>query len=185
MFTSEFNTIKCIEGEILQFKCSMYSEDINVELSKVDAKDKQIGNISMQVDGKDHCMTIQQAQLSDAGQYMMSAGNVHKQVTVAVEEETEFIEQSKRRHKNDMPTNISNEQSNTSSVIASKDEVKHNETEAKSRNDISDTTTLSDLETSKLIRKVLDDENNYSGVMSLRQKNVNDNFVCEHGFNGL
>ncbi|CAG2236637.1 TTN [Mytilus edulis] len=85
MFTSEFNTIKCIEGEILQFKCSVYSEDINVELSKVDAKDKQIGNISMQVDGKDHCMTIQQAQLSDAGQYMMSAGNVQKPVTVTVE----------------------------------------------------------------------------------------------------
>ncbi|CAG2185930.1 unnamed protein product [Mytilus edulis] len=85
MFTSEYKPIKCVEGETLQLKCSVYSEDINVEWSKDDAKIKQNENISIEIDGKDHCLTIQQAKLSDAGQYMMAAGNVRKHVTVTVE----------------------------------------------------------------------------------------------------
>ncbi|XP_052090203.1 uncharacterized protein LOC127726788 [Mytilus californianus] len=85
MFTSQFNPIKCIEGEMFQLKCSVYSEDINVEWSKDDAKIKQKENISIENDGMHHCMTVQQAKLSDAGQYLVVAGNVRKQVTVNVQ----------------------------------------------------------------------------------------------------
>ncbi|VDI69307.1 Hypothetical predicted protein [Mytilus galloprovincialis] len=85
MFTSEFNHIKCIEGEMLQLNCSVYSEDIIVEWSKDDAKIKQNKNISIEIDGKNHYMTVKNAQLSDAGQYVMVAGNVRKQRTVTVE----------------------------------------------------------------------------------------------------
>lgn len=85
MFTSEFNPIKCIEGEMLQLKCSVYSDDINVEWFKDDAKIKQNESISIEIDGKDHFMKVKNAKLSDAGQYVMVAGNVQKQLTVTIE----------------------------------------------------------------------------------------------------
>ncbi|VDH93208.1 Hypothetical predicted protein [Mytilus galloprovincialis] len=271
MYTSEFRPMKCIEGETLQLKCSVYSEDINIEWYKDDTKVKQNKNISIEIDGKDHCMTIQQAKLSDAGQYMVSAGNVEKQVTVTVEvlpeainrlpekyrtryielmQSTEvekryfvrimivgketvgktslvrrllkeekiddvnstdgldivvhrckiniddgkwmignftFDDRGDRIHravnkeslKNYMPTNISHEQSNTSSVIASTDEFKHIEVQVKNRNDISDTATLSDLETSTPMLKkknehLMDEEDSCLDNASLATKDTKD-----------
>lgn len=80
-----------------------------------------------------------------------------------------------------MPTNVMNVKSNTSSARASKDEVKHIEAEAKNRNDISDTTTLSDLETNtsmlnKKSEKLTDEETSCldSVSMATHDTNVND-----------
>ncbi|CAC5404652.1 unnamed protein product [Mytilus coruscus] len=84
MFTSEFNPINCIEGEKLQLKCSVYSEDIHVEWFKDHKKMEQNENISIGNDGMHHCMIFQHAKLSDAGQYFMVAGNVRKQLTVTI-----------------------------------------------------------------------------------------------------
>lgn len=84
MFTSEFNEMICIVGEKLKLKCSVYFENINVEWFKNDTKIVQNEKISIKSDGKDHFMSVQQADMMDAGQYIVIAGNVQKQITVTI-----------------------------------------------------------------------------------------------------
>ncbi|CAC5364216.1 unnamed protein product [Mytilus coruscus] len=43
-------------------------------------------NVYIDSDGKDHVMTIQNAKVTDSGQYIIIAGNVRKQLSVTVEE---------------------------------------------------------------------------------------------------
>lgn len=85
MFTSELNPIKCIEGETLQLKCSVYSEDVLLEWFKGDVRINENENLLIESYGMHHCMTIQPAKLSDDGQYNIVARNVRKQVTVNVQ----------------------------------------------------------------------------------------------------
>ncbi|CAC5379158.1 TTN [Mytilus coruscus] len=90
MFTSEFNPLYCIEGETLCLKCSVYSEDIDVEWFKKNPemfKKEKINeneNISIDTDGKDHAIIIKNAKLTDSGYYIIIAGNVQKQLKVTV-----------------------------------------------------------------------------------------------------
>ncbi|CAG2241723.1 unnamed protein product, partial [Mytilus edulis] len=84
MFTSEFNQINCIVGENLQLKCSVYLENINVEWFRNNKKIFENENISIKNDGKYHFMSVQKAEMKDAGQYIVKAGNVQKQLTVTV-----------------------------------------------------------------------------------------------------
>lgn len=84
MFTSEFNQIHCIVGEKLQLKCSVYLENVNVEWFKNDKKIFENENISIENDGKYHFMTVQKAEMKDAGQYIIKAGNVQNQLAVTV-----------------------------------------------------------------------------------------------------
>ncbi|CAC5399888.1 MYBPC1 [Mytilus coruscus] len=91
MFTSSFEQIYCIEGEKLLLKCSVYSDSIDVKWFKDNLKQykhekiERNKNISIDSDGKDHVMTIQNAKVTDSGQYIIIAGNVRKQLSVTVE----------------------------------------------------------------------------------------------------
>lgn len=98
MFTSDFNQINCIVGGKLQLKCSVYLENINVEWFKNDKKVSENENISIKNDGKDHFMSVQQAEMMDAGQYIVIAGNVQKQITVTVKGKYSQLSQ-KRKYK--------------------------------------------------------------------------------------
>ncbi|CAC5372593.1 TTN [Mytilus coruscus] len=90
MFTSSFEQIYCIEGEQLQLKCSVYSASTEVEWFKDNAnqykqdKIERNKNISIDHNGKDHVLTIQNAKITDSGKYIIIAGNVRKQLPVIV-----------------------------------------------------------------------------------------------------
>ncbi|CAG2216048.1 OBSL1 [Mytilus edulis] len=85
MLCSDLNPILCIEGEKLQLKCSVYSDDIDVEWLKDEKKIEQNDNTLIENKGRYHCMTVQHAKLSDAGQYIIVAENVQKYITVTVQ----------------------------------------------------------------------------------------------------
>lgn len=91
MFTSSFEQMYCIEGEMLQLTCSVYSESVDVEWFKDDSNpsknDKIESNehISLNRYGKDHVLTIKNAKMRDAGLYIIIAGNVRKLLSVTVE----------------------------------------------------------------------------------------------------
>lgn len=84
MFTSGFKQKYCIEGEMLQLTCSVISHIFQVDWFKDNEKINQNNNIMINSDGMHHYLTIQQAKLSDAGQYILTAGNVSKQLTVII-----------------------------------------------------------------------------------------------------
>lgn len=85
MFTSELNQTGCLEGDILQLECSVYSENIDVLWLKNDIDIIQNEHLSISKVGKKHMMTIQFARISDSGQYGVKVGNVQKQLFVAVQ----------------------------------------------------------------------------------------------------
>lgn len=85
MLFSDLNPRLCIEGEKLQLKCSVYSNDIDVEWLKDEKKIEQNDNTLIESEGRYHCMTVQHAKLSDAGQYIMVAENVQKHIPVTVQ----------------------------------------------------------------------------------------------------
>ncbi|VDI72010.1 Hypothetical predicted protein [Mytilus galloprovincialis] len=90
MFTSSFDQIYCIEGEELQLKCSVYSASIQVDWFKDNSNRKKADkierneSISIDHNGKDHVLTIQNTKITDSGQYIVIAGNVRKQFPVTV-----------------------------------------------------------------------------------------------------
>lgn len=80
---SDNDKINCIEGKKMHLKFSVKAT--NVQWFKDENKIEQNENISIKSEGRHHCVLVKHAKLSDAGKYMMVAGNVRKQTTVIVE----------------------------------------------------------------------------------------------------
>lgn len=80
----------CIEGEMLELKCSVYADNICVEwfknISKRYGMDtiKTNNNILIDNEGKDHVLTIKNAKVTDSGKYTIIAGHDRQQLTVTV-----------------------------------------------------------------------------------------------------
>ncbi|CAC5390652.1 unnamed protein product [Mytilus coruscus] len=85
MFTSEFDPVYCIEGGILQLKCTVYSETIDVHWFKGDMEIKENENMHIIWADKTHLITFKHAKVSDSGQYWIVAGKVQKQLEVTVQ----------------------------------------------------------------------------------------------------
>lgn len=85
MFTSKFESIYCIEGEKLHLKCSVYSEEIDVQWLKNGIEIKENENVSITSAGTDHLVTFKYAKVSDIGRYTVVARNVPKHLTVTVQ----------------------------------------------------------------------------------------------------
>lgn len=80
----------CIEGEMLELKCSVYADSICVEwfknISKRYGMDRIETNNNILIDneGKDHVLTIKNAKVTDSGKYTIIAGHDRQQLTVTV-----------------------------------------------------------------------------------------------------
>lgn len=85
MFTSDFDPIFCIEGEVLQLKCSVYADNIGVKWLKNKTEMKENEHISINWDGCNHLLTFKPALMNDSGIYSIVAGNVQKQFTVTMQ----------------------------------------------------------------------------------------------------